>query len=63
MWLLLMIIFSEPYNVANVNILGTYSDKIVCVSDQERATAIGTVGRASFGCVKIEGVKHITGIK
>ena len=42
---------------ANVDILGTYSDKEVCVSEQKRATAIGTPAKSSFGCVKIEGVK------
>ena len=57
MWVLLMIVFSQPYHVANVDILGTYSDKEVCVSEQKRATAIGTPFKTSFGCVKIEGVK------
>jgi len=61
-WLLLMIVFSGPYDVANVGIIATYSKKSVCVSDQKRATTISKV-RASFGCVKIHSVKHITGIK
>jgi hypothetical protein len=62
MWLLLMIVFSGPYDVATVDILGTYFKKNVCVSDQKRATTISKV-RASFGCVKIDSVKHIAGIK
>ena len=57
MWVLLMIVFSQPYHVATVDILGTYSDKEVCVSEQKRATAIGTPFNTSFGCVKIEGAK------
>ena len=57
MWVLLMIVFSQPSHVATVDILGTYSDKEVCVSEQKRATAIGTPAKSSFGCVKIEGVK------
>ena len=57
MWVLLMIVFSQPYHVATVDILGTYSEKTVCVSDQKRATAIRTPFRTSFGCVKIKGVK------
>jgi len=56
-WVLLMIVFSQPYHVSTVDILGTYSDKEVCVSEQKRATAIGTPTKTSFGCVKIEGVK------
>jgi len=58
MWVLLMIVFSQPYHVANVDILGTYTLKDVCVNEQKRATAIRTPFRTSFGCVKIEGVKH-----
>ena len=58
MWVLLMIVFSQPYQVATVDILGTYSTKIVCVSEQKRAMAIGTGPTTSFGCVKIEGVKR-----
>ena len=57
MWVLLMIVFSQPYHVANVDILGTYTLKDVCVSNQKRATAIRTPFRTSFGCVKIERVK------
>ena len=59
MWGLLMIVFSQPYHVANVDILGTYTLKAVCVSNQKRATAIRTPFRTSFGCVKIKGVKRI----
>ena len=58
MWVLLMIVFSQPYHVATVDILGTYSKKTVCVSEQKRAMSIGTIIRTSFGCVKIEGVKR-----
>ena len=62
MWVLLMIVFSQPYQVANVDILGTYTLKAVCVSDQKRATAIPTPARTSFGCVKIEGVKRTNNV-
>ena len=48
MWVLLMIIFSQPYHVSTVDILGTYSEKEVCVEEQKRATAIGVTGKASF---------------
>ena len=62
MWVLLMIVFSQPYHVATVDILGTYSTKIVCVSEQKRAMAIGTIIKTSFGCVKIEGVKRMNNV-
>jgi len=58
MWVLLMIVFSQPYHVATVDILGTYSNKTVCVNEQKRAMAIGTIIKTSFGCVKIEGTFH-----
>ena len=62
MWVLLMIVFSQPYHVSTVDILGTYSEKIVCVSEQKRATAIPTPFKSSFGCVKIEGIKRIDNV-
>ena len=46
MWALLMIVFSQPYHVANVDILGTYTEKAVCVNEQKRATAIRTPFRS-----------------
>ena len=57
MWVLLMIIFSQPYHVANVDILGTFSDKITCVNEQKRAMSIGTPVKTSFGCIRIEKIK------
>ncbi len=58
MWVLLMIIFSQPYHVDTIDILGTYSKKEVCVSEQKRAMTIGTIVKTSFGCVKIVGIKQ-----
>ena len=62
MWVLLMIIFSQPYHVSTVDILGTYSEKEACVEEQKRATAIGTYNKTSFGCVRIIGVKRIRNV-
>jgi len=59
MWVLLMIVFSQPFHVATVDILGTYSNKTVCVNEQRRAMAIGTINKTAFGCIKIEGVKRM----
>jgi hypothetical protein len=57
-WVLLIIIFSQPYHVSTVDILGTYTEKIACVDAQQRAMAIPVPRKTSYGCVKIEGVKH-----
>ena len=62
MWVLLMIVFSQPYHVATVDILGTYSNKTVCVNEQRRAMAIGTIDKTAFGCIKIEGVKRMKNV-
>ena len=58
MWILLMIVFSQPYHIATVDILGTYGSKVACVKEQKRALSIGMVVRTSFGCIKIERVKE-----
>ena len=55
-----MIIFSGPYHVANVDILGTYTVKAVCVNEQSRATNIGTITKTAFGCIKIVGIKNVS---
>ena len=47
MWVLLIIIFSQPYHVATVDILGTYPEKTVCVKAQKRAMDIGTIAKTS----------------
>ena len=58
MWVLMMIILSQPYHVDKVDILGTYFKKEVCEKNKRRAMAIGTIGKVSFGCVKIVGIKR-----
>ena len=57
-----MIVFSQPYQIATIDILGTYGSKVACVKEQQRALAIGMPVRTSFGCVKIERVKKLKGL-
>jgi len=52
-----MIVFNQPYQIATVDILGTYGSKVACVSEQKRASAIAMPARTSFGCIKIVRVK------
>ena len=59
MWVLLIIIFSQPYHVSTVDILGTYAERTACVNAQERAMSINVPKKTSFGCVKIVGTKRI----
>ena len=46
------------YIVDKIDILGIYSTKERCVSEQKRAMTIGTITKTSFGCVKIEEIKR-----
>ena len=62
MWVLLIIIFSQPYHISTVDILGTYTNKMACVTAQERAMTIPVPQKTSFGCVKIVGVKNIKNV-
>ena len=54
MWILLMIIFSAPYEVEKVDILGNYQNKTECVQEIQRALTLEVPKQTSFGCVKIE---------
>lgn len=57
MWVLLMIVFSQPYQIDTIDILGTYGSKKTCTSEIKRALAIGVPIKSSFGCIKIVRVK------
>mgnify|MGYP001246589060 CR=1 FL=1 len=52
-----MIVFSQPYHIATIDILGTYDSERACVGEVKRALAIGVPTKTSFGCVKIEMIK------
>ena len=54
MWILLMIVFNQPFQVDSINILGEYHQKKECQEEVKRALAIGVPIKSSFGCVKIE---------
>jgi len=65
MWILLMIIFSQPYEINKINIIGEFKKKSVCVSEQNRAVEVynkSNTARVSFGCIKIEGAKHMNNV-
>jgi hypothetical protein len=54
MWVLLMVIFSSPYQIDHIKILGKYNTKQVCASEVKRASSIKVPQKVSFGCVQIE---------
>jgi len=56
MWILLMVVFSQPYEVDRIELLGDYKHKQECVVAQDRALRIMNAsdsGVVSFGCLKI----------
>ena len=58
-WILLMIIFSQPFEVGQVNVLGQYQNEAECNTDKNRALEIfrshrtEAPERANFGCLGI----------
>ena len=59
MWILLMIIFSAPYEIEKVEILNTYHSKKKCVEEINRAIEMEVPRETSFGCVKIERIREV----
>ena len=49
-----MVVFSQPYEIATVDILGTYHNKKACTDQVNRALTITVPAKTSFGCLKIE---------
>ena len=58
MWILLMIIFSAPYEIEKVEILNTHHSKKKCVEEINRALEMEVPRETSFGCVKIERIRE-----
>ncbi len=54
MWILLMIVFINPYEIQEIKLLGKYTTKLKCASEVQRALSIKTTQKISFGCIRIE---------
>ena len=54
MWLLVVIILSQPYTVSGIEVLGKYHEMDVCEKEKARALDIGLPHtHSSIGCIKI----------
>ena len=56
----MMIIFSQPYQVDHIKLLGEFKQKTECAFEQKRAVTVyntTSTDKVSFGCIKIEGMK------
>ena len=58
MWILLMVVFSQPYEISTVDILNTYYNKRACTDEVNRALSITVPVNTSFGCLKIEHIRR-----
>mgnify|MGYP006451770953 FL=1 len=66
MWVLLMIVFNQPYVVDHINNLGEYPSKKYCSKERDKAVKIinrGTYGPVSFGCARVKFTKNFNGRK
>ena len=66
MWVLLMIVFNQPYVVDYINNLGEYPSKEYCSKERDKAVKIinrGTYGPVSFGCARVKFTKNFIGRK
>tara|TARA_R100000656_G_C3916717_1_gene122028 strand:+ start:399 stop:599 length:201 start_codon:yes stop_codon:yes gene_type:complete len=59
MWILLMIILNAPFEVSSVETLGTYPTQKKCAEEARRALTVEVPNQASFGCVKIGGMRAV----
>ena len=62
MWILLMIIFSQPYQVSNREIRGTYGSKKSCTQEAKRALTFDVPVKSSFGCILIENLNNLQNV-
>ncbi len=58
MWILLMIVFNQPFEVGRVDVLGTYADRDRCMLEHGRAFELKTPQPTNFGCVQLKEVRE-----
>ena len=62
MWILLMIIFSQPYQVSNIEIIGTYGSKKSCTQEVQRALTLDVPVKSSFGCILVKKLNQLQNV-
>jgi hypothetical protein len=62
MWVLLMIVFSQPYAVSSIDIIGAYGSKKSCTQEVQRALAIGVPVKSSFGCILVKNLNNLKNV-
>ena len=55
-----MIVFSQPYQISHIDVMGAYGSKKSCTEEVQRALSLDIPVKASFGCIL---VKHLNNLK
>ena len=59
MWILLMIVFSQPYQISHIDIIGTFGSKQSCTEEVARALTIPVPVKSSFGCILVQNLNKL----
>jgi len=62
MWILLMIVFSQPYQISHIDVMGAYGSKESCTKEVKRALSLDIPVKASFGCILVKGLPKLRGV-
>ncbi len=55
MWILLVIILGQPYQVERIEILEFFQREAKCNSERDRAVTLGLPKNMNIGCLQIKG--------
>ena len=58
-----MIVFSQPYQVSDIKIIGTFGLKSSCTQEVERALTFDIPVKSSFGCILVKGLTKLKHVK
>jgi len=58
-----MIVFSQPYQISHIDIIGSYGSKKSCTQEVQRALSLDIPVKASFGCILVKGLPKLQDVK
>jgi len=63
MWILIMIIFNQPYQVDHIQLLGKYNNRQQCAVQQRKAVKVYNESKnvpVSFGCMQSSKISTVS---
>ena len=57
-----MIVFSQPYQISHIDVMGAYGNKKSCTKEVQRALDLDIPVKASFGCILVKGLPKLQGV-